>query len=69
MNTQIMLVETNTLQNVASTTIDHHVALVKRAATNDELLKLIHNCLEAPGIYVFGELLDQPSIKTVRNWS
>lgn len=61
-----MLLDGNPLaQNVPSTTIDHYVTLAKRSTSEEELLKLINNCLEAPGIYVFGELLDQESVRKV----
>lgn len=60
-----MLLETNALQNVATTSIDHYVALVKRTTSEDELLKVLHNCLEASGVYVFGELLDLPNVQSV----
>lgn len=65
MNTENMLVESNTVQNVGNSSIEQFVTLARRTNTDDELFKVIHNCLEAPGIYVFGELLELPTVRNV----
>ena len=51
-------------QSAPSTTMEHFVAST-RVASEEELLKIIHKCLEAPGVFVFGELLDLSGIKNV----
>lgn len=40
--------------------------LLAKAARGAALASLIHQVLEAPGIYVFGELLDMPAVREVR---
>ena len=65
MNTQAMLVDSNTVQNVGNSSIEQFVVQAKRTNTEEELLKVIHNCLESPGIYVFGELLELPAVRNV----
>lgn len=49
----------------ATTTIANQVQLVKKAKSADEVVKILHSCLEAPGVYVFGELLILPNVKEV----
>lgn len=44
--------------------LEHYVALAKMAK-GAACLDLIHQVLEAPGVYVFGELLQIPSIMEV----
>lgn len=39
--------------------------LLARSARGAALVSLIHQVLEAPGIYVFGELLDLPNVREV----
>lgn len=39
--------------------------LLAKAARGAALASLIHQVLEAPGIYVFGELLDMPAVREV----
>lgn len=39
--------------------------LLARSARGAALASLIHQVLEAPGIYVFGELLDMPNVQEV----
>lgn len=39
--------------------------LLGKGAKGAACLELINQVLETPGIYVFGELLDMPSIKEV----
>lgn len=39
--------------------------LLARSARGAALANLIHQVLEAPGIYVFGELLDMPNVQEV----
>lgn len=39
--------------------------LLGKSAKGAACLELINQVLETPGIYVFGELLDMPSIKEV----
>lgn len=45
--------------------LDQFVQLAK-GATGTACLDLIKQSLEAPGVHVFGELLDMPNIKEVR---
>lgn len=39
--------------------------LLAKSARGAALANLIHQVLEAPGIYVFGELLDMPNVREV----
>lgn len=42
--------------------------LLAKSAKGAALATLIHQVLEAPGVYVFGELLDMPNVREVRGW-
>lgn len=39
--------------------------LLAKSAKGAALATLIHQVLEAPGVYVFGELLDMPNVREV----
>lgn len=39
--------------------------LLAKSAKGAALATLIHQVLEAPGVYVFGELLDMPNVRQV----
>jgi len=39
--------------------------LLAKTAKGQAAVKLITQALEAPGVYVFGELLDSPNVKEV----
>ena len=41
------------------------VLLLAKSAKGAALATLIHQVLEAPGVYVFGELLDMPNVREV----
>ena len=41
--------------------------LLAKTAKGAAAVELIKQVLEAPGVYVFGELLDMPNINDVRN--
>lgn len=42
--------------------------LLAKSAKGAALATLIHQVLEAPGVYVFGELLDMPNVREVGSW-
>ena len=42
--------------------------LLAKAAKGAAAVELVKQALEAPGVYVFGELLDAPNIKEVNLW-
>uniref|UniRef100_A0A2K6S7T1 COP9 signalosome subunit 7A n=2 Tax=Boreoeutheria TaxID=1437010 RepID=A0A2K6S7T1_SAIBB len=40
--------------------------LLAKSAKGAALATLIHQVLEAPGVYVFGELLDMPNVRELK---
>lgn len=42
--------------------------LLAKGAKGAAAVELVKQALEAPGVYVFGELLDTPNIKEVSNY-
>ena len=44
--------------------LEQYVLLAK-SARGAGVVALIHQTLEAPGVYVFGELMEMPSVKEV----
>ena len=46
--------------------LEQYVLLAK-SAIGAAAVELIKQCLEAPGVYVFGELLDMANIQEVRS--
>ena len=48
--------------------LEQYVLLAK-SARGAGVVALINQTLEAPGVYVFGELMEMPSVKEVCLWS
>lgn len=56
----------NTTNTAATNPLEQYVLLAK-SAKGAACLELIRQVLEAPGVHVFGELLDMPNIQEVNN--
>jgi len=52
--------------SVGSHALEQYVLLAK-SAKGAAAVELVRQVLEAPGVHVFGELLDMPNIKEVKN--
>jgi COP9 signalosome complex subunit 7 len=63
-----MLTETKTAVATSSNSPVEQFVLLAKSAKGAGASELIKQALEAPGVYVFGELLEMPNIKDVRNF-